>query len=433
MHNNVKTPLVATECPSNYDLKLNFSQLKQLFEALPDPRANQPNLQYPLAALLGAALVALLCNHLNELAIAQWLADQPLALKQALGFHTAKTPHQTTFNRLFSRLAIGPFESALTRHFDPQVIGTLRPRGSQAIAIDGKCQRTRAKFKTEAEAEAEAESATNPNPNPGAGQGKATPCHLLSLFSHQLGLVLAQLALHNKEAELSVAPELLGQIEWLGRVLTGDAIFCQRKLCARVVEAGGDYFFAVKANQPRLQDDLKLLFEAPSQAEVARQGFEAPAPLQLTSARSATKGHGRIEVREITASPELAEYTGWPYLAQVVEISRWWQSSTGVVQQERWLGVTSLPAEHADLRRLLELKRGHWGIENRLHWVRDVVFGEDKSTLHKGSGPHLLAILRNLVLNLLRLSGHERITETLRANSRYTQRALAILGLELNA
>jgi len=425
MDNNAKTALVATERPSNYDIKINFSQLKQLFEALPDPRANQPNLQYPLAAMLGAALVALLCNHLNELAIAQWLADQPLAIKQHLGFPTAKTPHQTTFNRLFSRLAIGPFEWALTRHFDPQVVGTVRPRGSQAIAIDGKCQRTRAKFK----AAAESEVSLNPSP----GQGKATPCHLLTLFCHQLGVVLAQLALQNKEAELSVAPQLLGQIEWLGRVLTGDAIFCQRKLCAWVVEAGGDYFFAVKANQPHLEDDLKLLFEAPSKAEVARVGLEAPAPLQLTSARAATKGHGRIEVREITASSELAEYADWPYLAQVVEIRRWWQNAAGVIQQHRWLGVTSLPAQQAGLRRLLQLKRGHWGIENRLHWVRDVVFGEDKSTLHKGSGPHLLAILRNIVLNLLRLSGHEHITQTLRANSRSTSRALAILGFDLNA
>lgn len=421
MNNTAKAALTATEPPSNYNLKLNFSQLKQLFEALPDPRATQPNLRYPLSAMLAAALVALLCNHLNQLALAHWLADQPLALKQALGFRTAKTPHQSTFNRLFSRLAVGPFESALTRHFDPQVLGTLRPRGSQAIAIDGKCQRTRAKFEHKTEAE---DTATNT---------KATPCHLLSLFSHQLGLVLAQLAIQNKEAELSVAPELLAQIEWLGRVLTGDAIFCQRKLCAWVVEAGGDYFFAVKANQPRLQDDIKLLFEAPTKAEVARQGFEAPAPLQLTSTKSATKGHGRVEVREVKASSELAGYADWPYLAQVVEITRYWQSSAGVVQQESWLGVTSLPAEQANLRRLLQLKRGHWGIENRLHWVRDVVFGEDKSTLHKGSGPQLLAILRNFVLNLLRLSGHERITETLRANSRCTQRALAILGLELNA
>lgn len=69
MDNNAKTALVATERPSNYDIKMNFSQLKQLFEALPDPRANQPNLQYPLAAMLGAALVALLCNHLNEFGV----------------------------------------------------------------------------------------------------------------------------------------------------------------------------------------------------------------------------------------------------------------------------------------------------------------------------------------------------------------------------
>jgi predicted transposase YbfD/YdcC len=404
------TPTLAANSP-----KLSLSVLKNLFETLPDPRAGQPNLRYPLAAMLLAALVALLCNHLNELAIAQWLADQPLAIKQALGFPSAKTPHQTTFNRLFRRLSIDPLESALTHLFEPTAGATLRARGSQGIAIDGKCQRTRAKFKTE------------------GAESKGTPCHLLSLFVHQLGLVLAQTAIENKEAELTVAPHLLAQIEWLGRVLTGDAIFCQRNLGAWVVEAGGDYFFAVKANQPTLEDDLKRLFEAPTPAETARLGFEAPAPLELTKAKTANKGHGRLEVREITASSELALYSDWPYLAQAVEIKRWWQNAAGESQQETWLGISSLPYQIANLKRLLEFKRDHWGIENRLHWVRDVVFGEDKSTLHTGSGPQLLAILRNLVLNLLRLNGCERITETLRANSRSTHRALALLGLVLNA
>ncbi len=135
-------------------------------------------------------------------------------------------------------------------------------------------------------------------------------------------------------------------------------MFCQPKVCAQVVEAGGDYFFAVKANQPNLHADLQLLFQEPSQAEQKRQGFEAPPPLQLTSTRAATKGHGRIEVREIKASPELADYTDWPYLAQVVQISRWWQNGAGVVQQEKWYGITSLPLEQADVSRLLQLKRG---------------------------------------------------------------------------
>jgi predicted transposase YbfD/YdcC len=398
---------------------LNLAHLQALFAQLDDPRAGRPNHHYPLCAMLLAALLALLCNHLNELAIAQWLADQPLAFRQALGFRDAQCPHQTTFHRLFARLVPRPIETALTGVFAAKAVGELPPRGTEGIAVDGKAQRTRAKFE-------QAESL-------GA---KGTPCHLLSLFSHLFGTVLAQCSIQNKEAELTVAPDLIAQIEWLGRVLTGDAIFCQRNLCVQVVEAGGDYFFAVKSNQPNLEDAIRLLFEPPSEAETRRVGFEAPAPLAITTGKVAEVGHGRVEVRQIKASSELAEYANWPYLAQVVEIKRTWRTQRNGVyleQSESWLGVTSLPREVADLKRLLELKREHWGIENRLHWVRDVVFGEDKSTLHKGSGAQLLAILRNLALNLLRLAGIERITETLRWFGRKSERAFNFLGVELNA
>lgn len=310
-------------------------------------------------------------------------------------------------------MAVELLELALSKQLTSQKVGEIPARGSQAIAIDGKAQRTRAKFKPPA--------------------AKGTPCDLLSLFCHQLGLVLAQVAIENKEAELSVAPLLLSQIEWLGRwVLTGDAMFCQRNFCTKVVEAGGDYFFAVKANQPPLEDDIKMLFEPVTQTEIERVGFEAPVPLQIEQANLVDKGHGHLEVRQLKVSSELADYADWPYLAQVIEIKRYWQSG-GVEHLQIWHGVTSLPLEVADLRRLLALKRGHWGIENRLHWLRDVVFGEDKSTLHTGKGPHLLAILRNVALNVLRLAGYEHISEVLRANSCSTARAFSILGLELNA
>jgi predicted transposase YbfD/YdcC len=394
---------------------LNLAQLQALFAQLADPSAGRPNHHYPLAAMLLAALLALLCNHLNELAIAQWRASQPLAFRRALGFRDAQCPHQTTFHRLFARLALRPIETALTGVFAPQTVGELPPRGKEGVAVDGKAQRTRAKFEQTA---------------------KGTPCHLLSLFSHLFGVVLAQCSTLNKEAELMVAPDLIAQIEWLGRVLTGDAIFCQRNLCTQVVLAGGDYFFAVKGNQPNLEDAIRLLFEPPTAAELRRDGFEAPTPLESTTGKVAEVGHGRVEVRQIQASRELAEYANWPYLAQVVEIKRTWcteRNGVRLEQSETWLGVTSLPAEIIDLKRLLELKRKHWGIENRLHWVRDVVFGEDKSTLHKGSGPQLLAILRNLALNLLRLAGIERITETLRKFSRKAERAFSFLGVEVNA
>ena len=396
------TALPTTEANSSAKLKISGQDLRRAFASLSDPRVG-PNLQYELASMLLAATAALLSNHLGVSAIAEWLAGQEEEIKRALGFDKGVTPVQSTFQRLFARLDPVALEKVLSAFFDGKEVGPLRPRGSEGVAIDGKCQRGRLKFE----------------------ETKGTPCHLLSAFCHKSGLVLGQLALENKEAELTVAPELLGQIEWEGRVVTGDAIFCQRNLCQQVVDAGGDYLFVVKGNQPRLQTDLEIVFEPPDQTQWATDGLDL---LEMRLAKTVDKGHGRIEVREIRASTELAEYSNWPYLAQVFEVRRSWLEK-GQLKTEVQLAVTSLPKEIADVLALLELKRGHWGIENKLHWVRDVVFEEDESLIHKGAGPHILAALRNTALNLLRKAGHTKITARLRFNSGHPAQVLALLGL----
>ena len=246
-----------------------------------------------------------------------------------------------------------------------------------------------------------------------------------------MGQVLAQVAIENKEAELTVVSELIAQLDWQGRVLTGDAIFCQRKVCSQVKGAGGDYLFVVKGNQATLQDNIAQLFAPPTKAELAHVGFEAPTPLDITQAKQIDKGHGRVEIREIKVSSELAEYVNWPYLAQVFELKREWYSK-GIWHSEVHLGISSLPPEVADPLRLLELKRGHWGIENKLHWVKDVVMGEDKSTIHLGAGPQVMGAIRNTVLNVLRKAGHCKISSQLRRNSRNPSGALALLGISIS-
>jgi predicted transposase YbfD/YdcC len=390
-------------------LKIPFADLTAAFNSLADPRQAHNRL-YSLTSLLLALSAAILCNHLSILATAEWLADQSVEVKQALGFTDGNTPHQSTFHRAFKKLSVCQLETALTNYFDPKYVGQLRARATQSVAIDGKCQRGRLPFEVQT----------------------GTPCHLLSAFCQQIGQVLAQVAIENKEAELTVAAELIDQLDWQGRVLTGDAIFCQRKICTQVFELGGDYLFVVKGNQATLQDSIAQLFEEPSQAELARVGFEAPAPLEIAQAKQVDKGHGRIEIREIKVSSELAEYVKWPYLGQVFEIKREWHSK-GKWHSEVHLGISSLPAEIADPLRLLQLRRGHWGIENKLHWVRDAVMGEDKSTIHVGSGPQLVGAIRNTVLNVLRKAGYSKISSQLRRNSRNSIRALTLLGISISS
>ena len=372
------------------------------FAAIPDPRRGQ-GCRFALPALLALAVTALLANHLSVLAIAEWGANQPDHLLQPLGFPDGVTPHQSTLHRLFRKLDPADLTTALSRCFDhaatrPQG-GPPPLRGTEGIAIDGKAQRGRLAF-----------------------DRTGASVHALSAVAHQSGLVLAQLpiAVHGDkaEAELTVAPTLISRLDWHGRVFTGDALFCQRKLCEQIVQAGGDYLLIVKDNQPTLHADLRLLFDPPP---------HTPPLTDRREAASRDDGHGRHrEVRRLVASTDLTGYSDWPGLAQVWRWERQWQEQDPAKREVRY-GITSLPPVAADAARLLELKRGHWMIENGLHYVKDVTLGEDRSLIHLGAGPMVMSILRDTALNLLRCTGHTRIASRLRYHSSHPQVAVALV------
>jgi predicted transposase YbfD/YdcC len=174
-------------------------------------------------------------------------------------------------------------------------------------------------------------------------------------------------------------------------VLTADALWCQRTICEQVVAAGGDYLLTVKANQGHLFDTLQRWF-APQPPR--RYGY---APVRGDRRETATVDQrcGRLEVRYLVASADLAAVLDWPHVAQVFMVIRSWRWQGQVGQEIHW-GVTSLPAAVADAARLLELRRGHWRIENSLHYIKDVTLGEDASLIHRGQGPANMSLLRDL-------------------------------------
>ena len=381
------------------------SNIQAAFTRVPDPRRRQGT-RFPLPAILTMAVAAILSNHLSLLAIAEWGAAQPVAIKLALGFPKDRTPHYSTLQRLFRRLDPDALATALRDFFAPQALGEVPTRGSAGVALDGKAQRGRLPHEA----------------------ARTHPVHGVSAFCHSLGTVLAQVALDQQahEAELTVASEVIAQLDWQGRVLTGDALYCQRRLCAQVVDAGGDYLFLVDANQPTLQADIAQLFAPPPPPAPGH----APITIDEQQARTVDKGHGRLEVREIRVSSELADYLDWPYLAQVFQLTRTW-TCKGVTKEEVKLGITSLPQSVAPAERLLTLKRGHWGIENRLHYVLDETLREDRSTLHCGHGPDIMAILRRSAVSALWQAGYTQIAARLRHNGRHPEDALKVLGLAL--
>jgi predicted transposase YbfD/YdcC len=357
--------------------------LLRAFATVPDPRRRQGT-RYPLASLLALALVAILANHLSVPAIAQWGAKRSPALRLALGLPVRGAPCQSTLHRVFAKLDPDGLIGVLTRAC-ALTVPPPATRGSQGIAVDGKAQRGRR-----------------------AADPAAGVVHALSAFCHDYGIVLSQApiahAAAKAEAELTVAPEVVASLDWTGRVLTGDALFCQRSVCQQVVEQDGDYLVVVKENQPTLFNDIRLLFAPPE-------------PTPLTDRREATtceQGHGRhADVRHLIASADLVGYLDWPDHAQVFRLERtWWEN--GKAHRVVRYGITSLPPAVADAARLLALKRAHGQIENALHRPKDVTLGEDASLLHRGHGPDILAILRNLAISLLHAAGISTIAAQLR-------------------
>ena len=176
---------------------------------------------------------------------------------------------------------------------------------------------------------------------------------------------------------------------------------------------------AVKANQPALLWDLERLFADPGL--VAATG---------TTHLTLDKAHGRLEKRRLWASDALTGYADWPGLAQALCVARETTVlATGEIRSHRAYAVTSLPPELADARVLLRLWRGHWGIENRLHRVRDVLFDEDRSGATVGNVPQLLAALHNTTIGVLRAHGRPALARARRHLARAAHETLPLLGL----
>lgn len=201
-------------------------------------------------------------------------------------------------------------------------------------------------------------------------------------------------------------------------MVTGDAQFCQRDLSRLVVKEGADYLWAVKDNQPDLLDDIRTLFRDPPPGEVFAQVV--------------SRGqHGdRRERRTLLASAALQEagYLCWPHAGQVCAIQRE-VTRRGRTTVEWGYAITSLTPAEAGPARLLALWRGHWSIENKLHWVRDVTFDEDRSQVRTGAGPQVLAALRSTAIAALRRAGHPNIAAALRTYAGRPTAALTLLGL----
>jgi predicted transposase YbfD/YdcC len=374
-----------------------IAQPRPLIEVLaemPDVRSRRGK-RHPLSAMLAMACCAMLCGYRSYSAIAEWGRNYGTSIAQALGF-THTTPCAATLHTVFRQVDRDDLEERLGTWAESVVVSTpaASSAGEVAVALDGKTLR-------------------------GSQKQGAPGVHLLSALSHHMGLTLTQQAVDAKTNEITQVEMVLRQIVLKDRVVTMDALLTQRHVAQTIVEEGGDYVMMVKENQPQLRADIELVFTLP------------PAGDRQETARTVDLGHGRIEQRNVTTSAALVGYSDWPGLAQVFEVGRHVIiQKTGQERVEVVYGVTSLNPERATPGRVLDLVRGHWYIENKSHWVRDVTFDEDRSQVRCGSIPQVMAALRNTAIGLLRWAGHTNIAAACRRLAAQPAQALALIGIK---
>ena len=297
-------------------------------------------------------------------------------------------PSHDTFRRVPMLIDPERFE----RCFLDWVRSVFRPDAGapRQIAIDGKTIRGARTRDTSA-----------------GGRWSAAP-HLVAAFDHGSGAVLGQLAVTAKSNEIPAVRTLLAGFDLAGVVVTVDAMHTQTDTAQLITEAGGDYVFTAKRNQPRLYTACKAL------------------PWRDVPARRVTSnGHGRRGTRtiKVVTAPAWIEFHGAAQVAQLRRtVTRQGRKTVEVVYL-----ITSADHTAAPPATLAAWAQGHWGIENKLHWVRDVTFGEDASQIRTGAAPQVMATLRNLVISLLRLAGWTNIAEALRHHAADNQRPRALL------
>jgi len=249
---------------------------------------------------------------------------------------------------------------------------------------------------------------------------EAQPVHQLSAYDVTTGVVLFQVNVQEKQNEISALKPLLTPAFIKGRIFTLDAMHTQTELCAKIDRFGGFYVLVAKDNQPTLVEDLADFFADP------------PFDWQRAEAETWDKAHGRLELRQIICTAELNEWfaSRWTGISQVFRLERTTTLlKSGKVRQQTVYGISNLSLREAPAPRLLALNRDHWGIENRLHWRRDVSLGEDACQTRTGAAPGILARLNSAILSLMdRLGVHNVARQARFFDARVDQAVQALLA-----
>lgn len=370
----------------------------EMVRALPDPRARRGR-RYTWASLVLLVCAALASGQQTGAAMAQWVADHAAEWYGWVPSTHGRVPSAATLRRVLRHLDAPTLEAHLAAWTTAQQPAQerrtpgRRAAGWCAVALDGK-----------------AVCGTHAH---------GTPLHLVSLVTHDRVQVLGQVAVADKSNEIPAVRTLLRERDWHGWVVTLDALHTQRTTADLILAHRGQYLMVVKANQPDLYAALQEWFAEPAWAEEGEA--------QVTTAG---KAHGRVERRTLTRRVFSArEASDWPGAQQALRRVCWRRNlTTGREEHAVTYAVTSLVPAQANVAQLEAWWRGHWRIENQLHYVRDVTCREDAGQAHVGATAQVLAALRNGLLSLLRRLGWTNMAAAFRHLGASVPRVFTFLG-----
>lgn len=336
------------------------------FNSLTDPRVERTKL-HCLKDIIGITICAVLsgCDDWEE--IEMYGRGKQEWLKQFLSLSNG-IPSHDTFNRVFSALSAEELRDCFIAWVQSIAVITE----GRVVSIDGKrlC-------------------------NSGA-EGRKGFIHMVSAWCNANNMVMGQVKTDEKSNEITAIPELLKLLVLEGAIVTIDAMGCQQQIAEKIVEQKADYVLAVKQNQGHLLDDITEAFE------------QCP---QAASHSSLEKSHGRIEKRTckvITDMGWICKSENWAKLQSIICIeSHRTVIATGDQQQETRYYISS---RLSNAQTFLHIIRQHWGIENKLHWVLDVIFKEDMSTKQAGNAAENFSIITKIALNLLKNNNSKKLS-----------------------
>ena len=343
------------------------ASLAEHFGALEDPRVEHLT-DHKLLDIILIALCAIISGAETWKDMALFGNERLAWLRQFMALENG-IPSDDTFGRVFARLEPSQFQACFTSW----VRAVFTVTKGQVIAVDGKSARH----------------------SYDSGQGKEA-VHLVSAWATDNHLVLGQQAVDEKSNEITAIPELLRLLDVSGCIVTIDAMGCQTTIAEQIVTQKADYVLAVKDNQAHLHEDMALYFHLAQQNNFQKVTY--------TYDRTVNKDHGRVEVRQcwaVSGKDSLQFLRGadrWRGLETLAMVTSQRQVNGHTTSETRYY-ITSLPNDAA---RILHAVRSHWGIENTLHWVLDVILGEDRSRIRKDHAPENMAALKRFALSLLK-------------------------------